>query len=170
MKERPWFIVIGICCGILLGLSLSPVIDKTLSAIIAFTITLMGIVSGVTIYNQNNNSKFQVSPVPLSLLLIGIIAGVFIGILMRTHNILGVSNSAQIQIMKDTAGKSPKDYSENVTGLHNAFSEPCEIMKPLHGSELKTALESAGDETVNSCLKLSSDSTSLEIIKRMACK
>jgi hypothetical protein len=68
MNKTPWFVIIGLCCGILLGLSLSPVIEKTLSPIIAFTITLMGIVSGVTVFNQSDKPKFEISPVPLSLM------------------------------------------------------------------------------------------------------
>jgi hypothetical protein len=169
MKQNKHYIIIGICCGILLGLSLSPVIEKTLGILLVFITSLLGVASGVSINSETKDSKFKVNPLPLSLIMIGIVLGSFLGIFIRNKNVLG--NDANINNV--TLKKDPIQNIEEktYTGL-NGFEEgtPCGIIKDLHGIDLKNELEEFHLKKIDDCLKINSDSSSLEIIKIMYCQ
>jgi hypothetical protein len=170
MKNAVHYAIIGVCCGILLGLSLSPVLEKTLSIIITFVITLMGIVSGVKVMTESKNPKYQINPAPLSIMMIFLLLGVFSGIYMRTHNALGTDIADQNLSQKMKELKDSLRIVHNETGLRNDEQDiPCAQIKLLHGKELENELRKIGDKKVNNMLKVSTDSISLETIKAYAC-
>ena len=161
------YLVIGSCCGILLGLSLSPVIEKSLGILLTFITSLLGFACGISVLNSAGNEKFKINPQPLSFTMIGIVIGSFMGIFMRNHNTLGTDH---IVIVSDSSVHAKLVETQgNVTALHADFEKVCPILQPLHGNSLRNELENMGDSKIRQALKISDDSVSLELIKAMTC-
>ncbi|MCI5131815.1 MAG: hypothetical protein D3904_09875 [Candidatus Electrothrix sp. EH2] len=85
-------VIIGLGIGWLMGLSISPVVATVLSGILGAVLVLAAVLSGF-FYGGNASlikNISDVSPVPFAWLMLGIIAGTSLGILVRTHNVLGI--------------------------------------------------------------------------------
>lgn len=104
--------IIGFGIGWLMGLSVTPVVSNILTALVATVMAMMGILSGLegqrgepgeTGQVPNLSSRWAVNPVPVAILILGILAGSSVGILARTHNWLGWSEdiSKEVKIWTD---------------------------------------------------------------------
>src|SRR4051812_12219572 len=85
--------IIGVCIGILTGLSISPVLQVILSSIVALLTTILSVWYGISnpLNDTNNKSllKYKISFAPIGCLVIGITLGCLLGIFIRTHDLLG---------------------------------------------------------------------------------
>lgn len=163
------YLIIGTCTGILIGLSLSPVIEKTLGILLASITSLVGIASGITLNTEEKNQRFKINPIPLTLIMTGIVFGSLLGIYARNKNLLGNTKTI-VQEQQNLNSENQGKQNKTVTGLHSSETMPCNILENLHGNELRMELEKIGDSTINKCLEISSDSLSLEVLKRALCK
>jgi len=90
--------IIGFGIGWLMGLSVAPVASTILTTLLTAVMTLVGILSGIegqrgesseTGQVPNLSSRWAVNPVPVAILILGILAGSSVGIFARNHDWLG---------------------------------------------------------------------------------
>lgn len=170
MKNSIHLIVIGICGGIIVGLSVSPIVEKILALLITIVVSLVGLLCGISVEGSAITKKARITPAPLSIVMIGFLVGTLSGILMRTNNVLGASIS---DIKLSPRMKEMKDsltIVNSITGLHASKDKfDCSELDGKHGADLKFELQKLGDDRINNSLKMADDSVSLEIIKTMLC-
>jgi multisubunit Na+/H+ antiporter MnhC subunit len=99
-------IVTGLGIGWLMGLSVSPVVSIVITSLTgsaaAIIATMSGVERKITDTDQSEkNEKIQtrrdVNPLPLALLIVGIIVGSGLGIFARSNDLLGSDISAEMQ-------------------------------------------------------------------------
>jgi len=100
-------LIIGFGIGWLMGLSVAPVVSGILTTLLTAVMTLVGILSGIegkrgesseTGQVPNLSPRWAVNPVPVAILILGILAGSSVGILARTHNWLGGSEDISKEV------------------------------------------------------------------------
>jgi len=110
--------IIGFGIGWLMGLSVAPVVSGILTTLLTAVMTLVGILSGIegkrdesseTGQVPNLSSRWAVNPVPVAILILGILAGSSVGIFARTHNWLGGSGdiSREVKTWTDQGLEQP---------------------------------------------------------------
>lgn len=77
-------LIVGAGLGWMVGLSVSPVVSIVISAVGTLTATVVAAVMGL-----QDKPKWQITPVPLAILVIGLIFGSTLGIRAREFNLLG---------------------------------------------------------------------------------
>jgi hypothetical protein len=85
----------GIGLGILMGLSASPVAGTVLTAVVGVTVVLVSALAGVNENTSAAAARLKVDPVPIALVVVGLVLGGPTGIYMRTNFWFG-PNSAEI--------------------------------------------------------------------------
>ena len=123
--ELIWMLVSGVCVGCLAGLSVSPVVAGLLASVTAVVVVLTTALAGLSVEPAATEAGgapsrgVRVDPRPVALLLMGILLGAVLGILTRTHDLLGDparsktgpgSNSA-------AAGQEKKDFGNPAAGV-----------------------------------------------------
>ena len=147
------FIVIGFGIGWLAGLSISPVVSILLTSVVTLAGGFVGAFSGL---NGNVSDGYKkVNPAPLAFLIFGIILGSTIGILVRTHNILGSSGS----IVENNQSIVEDKQSRGV--LFSSSASECGLFLQASDNEqkLRSLLENLSDQEV---FELSSHIDNLE--------
>lgn len=95
-------IIVGLGIGWLIGLSVSPVISIVLTSLIASAGTVVAALSGLTYSSTDLEDtepkvqRWQVNPLPLATLMLGILVGSIFGLLVRNYQLLGTSLSGEI--------------------------------------------------------------------------
>jgi hypothetical protein len=167
VKRTLHFLVIGLCSGILLGLALSPVIEKALVILLTFSVSLVGIASGVSVYKQSDHPQFKLDPAPMSWIMIGIVVGSLLGMFTRTHDLLGMTRNAMSAYKKRD---SLEMGQSRITGLHSADQDACLAMRSLHGPKLEEYMHELGDPNLDRIIRTAQgDSSTLEAIKSLIC-
>ncbi len=183
--------IIGFGIGWLMGLSVTPVVSNILTALVATVMAMMGILSGLegqrgepgeTGQVSNLSSRWAVNPVPVAILILGILAGSSVGILARTHNWLGGSGdiSKEVKTWTDqglkqpdvarwlfdvkypkdgttSAGTTPasssKGDSASSTVLFNESQDECEYLLKLPSKDLPTDIKGTSFEKLSTLIE-----------------
>lgn len=128
----------GLALGWLVGLSISPVIQTILSALIALLVSVSTALASISNAetgpaekadlarndstagsedpapaNARKLLRSQVDPIPVMFMVIGLACGSTVGVLGRTHNWLGARNNILVEEWKDT-GLSAKEITTRV--------------------------------------------------------
>ncbi|MBR9921756.1 MAG: hypothetical protein GYB31_13030 [Bacteroidetes bacterium] len=133
MKNTLAIFVSGVCIGVMLGLSRSETLSSVLVPIISVLMSLVSIVAGVKLLEKDIEAKkipiVKISAVPVMFLLIGIIAGIFPGNLLRNYNVLS-PNSSPLKTATETDNKDENEVIDTdtaiLTGLYSYGGEICE--------------------------------------------
>jgi len=157
--------IIGFGIGWLMGLSVAPVASTILTTLLTAVMTLVGILSGIegqrgesseTGQVPNLSSRWAVNPVPVAILILGILAGSSVGIFARNHDWLGGLEdiSKEVKTWTDQGleqtdvaqqlldAKYPKDGTTPVTGsptgghLFSNSKKKCEYLLQFSSKEL----------------------------------
>jgi hypothetical protein len=108
-------VISGSCVGYLAGLSVSPVAGVVLSGVVAVVVALTSALAGLgteipsseaTAKSPVRRTPMAVNPVPVTLLLLGIVAGSTTGIWSRTHDWLGTLKPGGTVGASETAKKA----------------------------------------------------------------
>ncbi len=86
--------LIGAGVGWLVGLSVSPVVSIVLTSVMGTVAALVAALSGLDVEGQS--PRFQVNPVPIAVLIVGIIAGSLLGLRARNANWLGYTLQQEV--------------------------------------------------------------------------
>ena len=89
-------LIAGIGIGVLIGLSVSPAVGGVITAVIgvaAAIVTGLGSIEGKT---DSSITAAKVNPWPLATLVVGLVAGSFIGIIARNNHWLGSDASGEV--------------------------------------------------------------------------
>jgi hypothetical protein len=90
-------IITGIGIGWLIGLSVSPVVSIVITSIMGSVVALIAAMSGLEKKGSDDNAgQWQVNPIPLAMLMIGLFFGSIAGISARNASWLGSDISAEI--------------------------------------------------------------------------
>ena len=144
-------LIIGTGIGWLTGLSVSPVISAVITGIIGLSLTLVSVLSGLKQAAPSAEpqlppqlkSNWNLNPVPIALLIIGIVIGTSLGITARTHNLLGnqaaeLNVSAEIQKWQEL-GLEPKELAQRFFDL--------KYPPPSVSAQIETALQPQNNKT-----------------------
>ena len=141
--------IIGLCVGLLTGLSISPIIQTVLSSILGICIAIVSILSGLESKSANTQNKFffdyKLNVFPLTLLVVGITLGAIGGIYARTHDVLGRNSTVKVEIKK----QDKNDISSTVLFSNNYKPEICDIASIYSGKTLIHELLVVDDSSVN---------------------
>ncbi len=110
---------LGALTGLLLGLSVS----ETVASILAALIALVGAVLGI---GAPEVGRLRIEPRRVIAFCAGFLVAVVLGLLLRTHNVLGVSVDDQIEDAKKwiQTGLSPEFAAQIVTGVSPRSASP----------------------------------------------
>jgi hypothetical protein len=158
-KNTLSLIIIGLGIGWLAGLSVSPVVSIIITSIVGVVITLLSALSGLKILEQSEkspdaetSSHWQVDPIPIAFLILGIVLGSILGITARTHNWLGidihVDVHAEIQKWK-AVGIDEKDIVQRLFEREYPLSESS---KNVSQADIKQSV--LFGQTHNECQRL----------------
>lgn len=125
----------GVCIGIFLGLSKTPVLLQILVPLFTIIVSLLAIFTGKSNYESKNEvlkSIKNVSVFPIMWLLIGMVIGSCLGLLMKNYDVLAPSRG-EINVNDKN---QPKVESRTV--LHNITKDECENLDlcSVKGGEL----------------------------------
>lgn len=90
-----------------MGLSVTPVVSNILTTLVATVMTIMAFLSGIEGQRGEANgtgqvptlsSRWGVNPVPMAILIFGILVGTSIGVFARSHNWLGWSEDISEEV------------------------------------------------------------------------
>lgn len=141
--------IIGLCVGLLTGLSISPVIQTVLSSILGISIAVVSILSGLESKSENSQNMklfdYKINIFPLTLLVLGITLGAIGGIYARTHDVLGQNSTVKVEIKK----QDKNDISSTVLFSNNYKPEICDIVAIHSGKTLIHELLVVDDSSVN---------------------
>lgn len=130
--------VSGGCLGYLVGLSVSPVAGIVLTSLVAVVVALTSALAGLNIGTSPQDpdrklplrrTRVSVNPVPVSLLLVGLTAGSIVGILTRTHNLLGTSTKS------GAIGMSDGEQKARAGVLYGAEASECDDLRGISDRE-----------------------------------
>jgi hypothetical protein len=98
-RRLGWFFIAGLGLGWLVGMSVSPVIQGIITALTGLIVMVTGLFSqGDRKHNDSEKDGFpvglRIQPAVVGTLTLGIVLGAVFGILTRTNNWLGKSDSA----------------------------------------------------------------------------
>lgn len=108
MTEKLWFklislLIVGLGIGWLIGLSVSPVVSIVLTSVVGSAAAIAAVLSGIddrsaTAGNESGRSQrtYGVNPLPLAVLIVGVVVGSVIGISARNRHWLGSDLSAEV--------------------------------------------------------------------------
>ena len=148
-------LTMGICIGVLAGLSVSPVIQSVLTALLALIISAVSILAGLQMENSEGKEKlkYQVDALPMGLLVMGITVGCLTGIYMRTHDVLSRGNS---HIKEAGQGpqtpQAPPNDMVHSTVQFSVPAEICDVVKIYEGKVLIDALKGYANKHVDSVI------------------
>lgn len=107
----------GIGLGIILGLSVSPVLYIVVSSIIALVVSVVSGLAGLVVEPENkistkddevDNGKrkgvIKVNPLPMTTMIMGLVLGTFVGIYIRSNDLLGASPQQLVKRWNGIAG------------------------------------------------------------------
>ncbi|MES2651093.1 MAG: hypothetical protein V4663_05100 [Bacteroidota bacterium] len=140
-------ILIGICIGVLTGLSVSPVIQTVVSCILTFVVSLFTLWVSIEPAKKNEVLPFigKVHVAPVLCLVLGLTAGAFLGIYVRTHDLLS-PKSANGQVME------AKMVDSHSTVLFAEQVDLCNAVKAYSGSALIGSLRGFGEPKINALI------------------
>ncbi len=123
----------GGCVGFLTGLSVSPVAGVVLTSVVAVVVALVSTLAGLSgsspspNHEEPNSARHEtrgaVSALPVTALLLGIVAGVIPGIWTRTHNWLGVSEK--------TTGLGEHEGAASLGVLYSTETSQCNDLRGI---------------------------------------
>ena len=118
-------LIVGFGIGWLAGLSESPVASIVISALLGVAIIIAGIVAGIKILNNGSDfeileSAKKISIGAFALLVVGIVAGVSVGIYMRENNTLGVEVVEKEEKEDDSLVRLQKDF-DNLQSIYDSL-------------------------------------------------
>lgn len=144
-------VIIGFGIGWLAGLSVSPVVSTIITSIVGVTVTLISVLSGIKNRpaqsdedtENHANPRWSVNPVPIALLIVGILIGSTLGIMVRTRNSLGATEPrrdvrAEIQRWTDV-GLDPQEVARRLFDLEY----------PVNADASKSAGQASSGEQAN---------------------
>jgi hypothetical protein len=92
IKQNAWqvgaLLVTGVGIGGLVGLSASPVVSIVITSVTGSAAAVVAALSGMKSDTADKPSPWNIDPMPLGLLVLGLIVGSLVGLYMRTHNAL----------------------------------------------------------------------------------
>lgn len=187
IRQSVCLIAIGICLGIMTGLSVSPVLGIVLGSILSITITIAAGLAGVefleSAVKNDSPAKWRavnVDATPLAMLTVSLLTGAVIGIFLRTHDVLGRPTMQIEQTMSLGSKAAGSDSSVNRADKTYLFTEKqspiIEIAKATELSEVVRMLvrsadpvEKAAGERLNNLLRNSGDNppSALDVAKNL---
>jgi hypothetical protein len=134
-------LLIGLGIGWLTGLSVTPVVQSVLGAVLALVGTLVAALAGL---QPDNRPKLpKVSPWPLAALVLGIALAAPAGVFVRTHGWLGDRTEAP------TPARERSAPSTGEVGLYwSPAPADCQLLRRADSTELQRAFSTAGDKTL----------------------
>ena len=130
ITKYPSIIITGVGVGLLVGLSISPVVSIVITSVTGAAAAIIAAMSGLEnkskTRNDNNkqsNSDLQwnVNPIPLAMLVIGIVVGSISGICIRNQDLLGGSDlSSEIRQWTD-AGLDQQEVTRRLFESHYSY-------------------------------------------------
>jgi multisubunit Na+/H+ antiporter MnhC subunit len=139
-------LIIGFGVGWLAGLAVSPVVSTIITSIIGVAVALISALSGLKTQaiqseekaNTQPRSGWHVDPVPIALLILGIVFGSILGISVRSRNWLGTSTNlrSEIQRWKDV-GVDEKEVAQRLFDLEYP---PKEISKDSGQTDIRQSV------------------------------
>jgi hypothetical protein len=201
----------GIGVGWLIGQSLSPVVNTVITSIVVLVASIVGTLSGIKtvperqtkgeIKKDNNNHWLKnfttISPLPLAILVTGLVAGSCLGIYARTNEWLS-PNPQQFAQKWNDIGLADKDIKRRLfdtlypltplsdipsknekqtqatprhlaAALYGVSSDDCSLLQTKHGKELRARLKALNNKRINSALEKCNNDSCLESIKELVC-
>lgn len=181
-------ILSGVCLGTLTGLSVSPVIQSVLTALITIITAVLTFTSGI------NDSKFttiiqkrvaKINFIPTAGFILFFTLGSFVGIYLRTNDLLGKSVDNKIQLYKDIGftGKEIKqlfasefknqlnerESSDQSVLYSNLTEDELGFIRLKSGKALEVELRALNNPSIDAFLNITSDSIALEALKLYLC-
>ena len=135
--------VVGLCIGILTGLSVSPVINTVLTSLLTFMISIFSLWLGIKPTGNDVSKLFNVKIdiLPISFLTIGLTIGCFVGIYIRSHNLLSPSDF--------DLSATPSEPNSKVTALYSTTGTTCQLIEAYSGETLIRQLRSLDDPRID---------------------
>lgn len=125
-----FILVTGLGIGWLVGLSISPVISIVITSVTGAAAAVIAAMSGLENKNEvdkddttesNQNFQWKVNPIPIAMLVIGVVVGSGIGIYVRNQDLLGRSDlSFEIKQWTD-AGLDQEEVARRVFENHYSY-------------------------------------------------
>lgn len=119
-----WLIVTGIGVGWLIGLSVSPVVSIVITSIVGSAAAIVAALSGLNEADQEESPKDKpypiqrpINPMPLALLVLGMLFGSATGVLARNQHWLGSDVSGEVKKWTDF-GLDRKEVLDTVYAAH----------------------------------------------------
>jgi hypothetical protein len=168
MKKLFGFAIIGICLGVLSGLSQSSMMIAIVSSLLSLIVALVSLMSGV----QDDNIVFGLSPKnfsvwPVAVLVAFLTIGAVAGIYMRTHRVL--SPALSVNSSKEIVGVDRRDSELHETVLFNSFQSKCDELCRYEGDRLMEILETLDDSTISNLIEEGYDSKEMELFIDSIC-
>jgi hypothetical protein len=191
-REAVFLLVSGFGVGWLIGLSVSPVVQSLLTALLGILTAVIAGLSGLAL-EKSKNGKDEVSvsktprlpavtAVPFGLVMLGIIGGAATGVFFRTNDILGFQPGIFLQRWNmipsedkqriaqkliDTKGLTNTNGGGSV--LYSGNADRCTELKGISGQELKQVLSTIPDKNVRRALALCQNENDLIILRTAIC-
>lgn len=170
-------LVIGLGVGWLSGLSVSPVIDHVLGALLGLGAGLVAALRmfAVAAPQRQEVSRSQVDAFPAALLIAGIAIGAPLGIVARTHGAfepgpVEVSKSGANQPSSNTQVKNDQPQPSKVGALYGSTGSPCgELLGAVDSPNLQTAMQHSTDSWARAIGANEQNQATLRAIVEAAC-
>lgn len=156
MKNSIGLFFTGIGIGVFLGLSESPILLQILIPLLTIIVGLLSILTGQKTEEKSNSNEGNlllnknISPFPIMWVVLGMVAGSFLGLLAKNYDITGrgvmfgqpTSNNSTDTILVDAVPKRDKKDEKTSTVLHGISQDICEQkdLCELKGIELLCTL------------------------------
>jgi hypothetical protein len=194
----------GLGVGWLIGLSVSPILHVIVGSVIAVVTAVVGALAGIqldaadtsqVIPKPHRGNVGKIDPLPLTMLVLGIVIASSFGVYARTNEWLGVApegfahrwrgiglNNHELKKRlfdylysksSGVAGARTKGEGSTMTslsaGLFAVTATDCQGLRLKHGSELRAAMQALSDPAVDAALAKCKDDQCLEAIKMLIC-
>ena len=139
------------CIGVLAGLSVSPVIQTIITAILGLGTTIVSVWMGLSFEGENKKlgdlTKLDLKIFPLTLFVLGITLGSLVGIYMRTHDVLGKYSEKEQQDKSSKEEVIGKHESKN--SVNNQGDKKQVDKQALNNDKTKKINQNENNEIVN---------------------
>lgn len=158
---------LGIGIGWLMGLSVSPLVGTIVTTVVGSAITLTAALSTLVPIAANQNAEderpgYSRTPLPLALLVIGIVMGCMPAIYVRTHNLLGIGV---------VSNASPTDESQRTVLFgYGVTEDECKAWRgDLIRGELRSGMASAKQPSVRKFVNKVNDQALEAALEELLC-